>query len=209
MTLQLWSGSLYPYSASRRFRLSIVSSQDSSSDETAMELNDAMDRDIRPILDAIDDIRPYVKNIASLANMLPAIVVVGDQSSGKSSLLESLSGVQLPRGAGICTRVPLELQLRNGGAFHARLEYQKNSVEEKTVRDNIPEKEVGTAINNATIDIAGSQKDICDTPIVLRIEGPRYYDLTLIDLPGEQTTSRIRDLRDGDRCVPFSRSCHI
>lgn len=151
-----------------------------------MELNDAMDRDIRPILDAIDEIRPYVKNVADLANMLPAIVVVGDQSSGKSSLLESLSGVQLPRGAGICTRVPLELQLRSGLAFRARLEYQKSPGEEKTIRDNIAEKEVGRHINAATIDIAGSQKDICGTPIILRIEGPRYHDITLIDLPGEQ-----------------------
>lgn len=152
-----------------------------------MELIEAMDRDIRPILDAIDDIRPYVKNVNDIAQMLPAIVVVGDQSSGKSSLLEALSGVELPRGAGICTRVPLELQLRSGDAFHARLEYQKNPGEGKTVKDHIPEDEVGQEINRATIDIAGGRKDICGTPIVLRIEGPRYNDLTLIDLPGEQS----------------------
>lgn len=152
-----------------------------------MELIEAMDRDIRPILDAIDNIRPYVKRIDDIAQMLPAIVVVGDQSSGKSSLLEALSGVELPRGAGICTRVPLELQLRSGDAFHARLEYQKKPGAEKTVKDDIPEEEVGQEINDATIDLAGGKKDICGTPIILRIEGPRYHDLTLIDLPGEQT----------------------
>jgi len=31
---------------------------------------------------------------------LPSIAVVGDQSSGKSSVLEALSGVALPRGSG-------------------------------------------------------------------------------------------------------------
>uniref|UniRef100_A0A3Q0R860 Dynamin N-terminal domain-containing protein n=1 Tax=Amphilophus citrinellus TaxID=61819 RepID=A0A3Q0R860_AMPCI len=31
---------------------------------------------------------------------LPAISVIGDQSSGKSSVLEALSGVALPRGSG-------------------------------------------------------------------------------------------------------------
>lgn len=31
---------------------------------------------------------------------LPAIAVIGDQSSGKSSVLEALSGVALPRGNG-------------------------------------------------------------------------------------------------------------
>jgi hypothetical protein len=44
---------------------------------------------------------------------LPQIVVVGSQSSGKSSVIEALVGVDnlLPRGRGIVTRVPLVLQL--------------------------------------------------------------------------------------------------
>lgn len=43
---------------------------------------------------------------------LPQIVVVGGQSSGKSSVLESLVGKDfLPRGTGIVTRRPLVLQL--------------------------------------------------------------------------------------------------
>ena len=43
---------------------------------------------------------------------LPQIVVVGGQSSGKSSVLEAIVGRDfLPRGAGICTRRPLVLQL--------------------------------------------------------------------------------------------------
>ena len=43
---------------------------------------------------------------------LPSIVVVGSQSSGKSSVLESIIGREcLPRGTGIVTRRPLILQL--------------------------------------------------------------------------------------------------
>ena len=59
------------------------------------------DSQVRPILDAIDRVRPYLagENIE-----LPAIVVVGDQSSGKSSVLESISGIALPRGTNIVTR---------------------------------------------------------------------------------------------------------
>lgn len=42
---------------------------------------------------------------------LPKIVVVGDQSTGKSSLIEAMSEIKVPRGAGTCTRCPLEINL--------------------------------------------------------------------------------------------------
>ena len=35
---------------------------------------------------------------------LPMIAVIGSQSAGKSSLIESISGITLPRAAGTCTR---------------------------------------------------------------------------------------------------------
>ena len=35
---------------------------------------------------------------------LPRIVVVGKQSSGKSSVMESLTGISFPRNEGTCTR---------------------------------------------------------------------------------------------------------
>ena len=44
---------------------------------------------------------------------LPQIVVLGSQSAGKSSTIESLVGLSfLPRGTGIVTRCPLLLHLR-------------------------------------------------------------------------------------------------
>lgn len=44
---------------------------------------------------------------------LPKIVVIGDQSAGKSSLIEAISEISLPREAGTCTRCPLQIQLHN------------------------------------------------------------------------------------------------
>ena len=64
---------------------------------------------IRPLLDTVDTLR-HLK-IMQEGIQLPTIVVVGDQSSGKSSVLESLAGICLPRGDGICTRVPLIMSL--------------------------------------------------------------------------------------------------
>ena len=43
---------------------------------------------------------------------VPSIVVAGSQSSGKSSLIEALAGVALPRDTGTCTRTPIEVRLR-------------------------------------------------------------------------------------------------
>lgn len=52
---------------------------------------------VRPYIDLIDSLR-LIGIDEDLA--LPTIAVIGDQSSGKSSVLEALSGVALPRGSG-------------------------------------------------------------------------------------------------------------
>ena len=39
---------------------------------------------------------------------LPGVVVVGEQSAGKSSLLENISGIQFPRAQNTCTRMPCD-----------------------------------------------------------------------------------------------------
>ena len=41
----------------------------------------------------------------------PGVVVVGNQSAGKSSVLESLTGIAFPRDQNTCTRVPTIVQL--------------------------------------------------------------------------------------------------
>lgn len=41
--------------------------------------------------------------------MYVQLVVVGDQSSGKSSVLEALTGLPLPRDSGLCTRFPTQI----------------------------------------------------------------------------------------------------
>lgn len=60
-------------------------------------LNEQYEEKVRPCIDLIDSLRSLgvEKDLA-----LPAIAVIGDQSSGKSSVLEALSGVALPRGSG-------------------------------------------------------------------------------------------------------------
>ncbi|WVZ83861.1 hypothetical protein U9M48_030957 [Paspalum notatum var. saurae] len=133
---------------------------------------------IRPLLDAVDRLRQL--NVSQEGIELPTIVVVGDQSSGKSSVLESLAGISLPRGQGICTRVPLVMRLQHGDDEpKLRIEYGGGRVV-----DIASEAEVADAIDAATAEIAGSGKGISDAPITLVVRKKGVPDLTLVDLPG-------------------------
>ncbi|GMH13070.1 hypothetical protein Nepgr_014911 [Nepenthes gracilis] len=132
---------------------------------------------IRPLLDAVDKLR----NLKVMAEgiQLPTIVVVGDQSSGKSSVLESLAEISLPRGQGICTRVPLIMRLQNHSdpLPELFLEYNGNTVE-------TDEAHVAEAIDSATQDIAGTAKGISNVPLTLVVKKSGVPDLTMVDLPG-------------------------
>ncbi|KAI3755867.1 hypothetical protein L1987_55676 [Smallanthus sonchifolius] len=75
---------------------------------------------IRPILDAVDKLRRL--NVTQQGIPLPTIVVVGDQSSGKSSVLESLAGISLPRGQGLLEKVTTnEVNIGLGYKINERL----------------------------------------------------------------------------------------
>lgn len=132
---------------------------------------------IRPFLDAVDRLRNL--QVMKEGIQLPTIVVVGDQSSGKSSVLESLAGISLPRGQGICTRVPLIMRLQNHSSHVPELYLEFN---EKKVQ--ILESDIALAISSATDEIAGRQKGISNTPLTLVVKKEGVPDLTMVDLPG-------------------------
>ncbi|XP_058517584.1 interferon-induced GTP-binding protein Mx2 [Ochotona princeps] len=133
---------------------------------------------VRPYIDLIDSLRALGVE-QDLA--LPAITVIGDQSSGKSSVLEALSGVALPRGSGIITRCPLELKLKKqpwDQAWKGTISYQGVRL---TLEDP---SHVEREIRKAQNIIAGSNTGISHELISLEITSGEVPDLTLIDLPG-------------------------
>lgn len=67
------------------------------------------------LLRKIDQMRE--KNIGKYLP-LPQLVAVGDQSSGKSSLLESLTGISFPRGQELCTRYATQITHRRDDYDH-------------------------------------------------------------------------------------------
>lgn len=129
-------------------------------------------------------------------------VVVGSQSSGKSSVLENIVGRDfLPRGSGIVTRRPLILQLINVPSERddkpendeVHVPHTASSVagqgEWAEFHHMLGRKfrdfgEVKREIENETSRIAGSNKGINRQPINLKIYSPHVLSLTLVDLPG-------------------------
>uniref|UniRef100_A0A8C1R8I2 Dynamin-type G domain-containing protein n=1 Tax=Cyprinus carpio TaxID=7962 RepID=A0A8C1R8I2_CYPCA len=142
------------------------------------EVHSHLEENIRPYIDLIDTLRSVgiQKDLA-----LPTIVVIGDQSSGKSSVLEALSGVALPRGKGIVTRCPLELRLKKvtGVNWKAVLTYCKKKTD-LWIQHQL-HKISKTASQN---ELAGKGVGISDDLITLEVMSPDVCDLTLIDLPG-------------------------
>uniref|UniRef100_A0A4W5R2P9 Interferon-induced GTP-binding protein Mx n=1 Tax=Hucho hucho TaxID=62062 RepID=A0A4W5R2P9_9TELE len=138
---------------------------------------DQLAEKVRPFIDLIDDMRSIGidKELP-----LPTIAVVGDQSSGKSSVLETLSGVALPRGTGIVTRCPLLLQLCNDRTvkWEAVISYGG-----KVVEFDEP-SEVVRHVEHAQNVLAGKGVGICEDLITLKITSSTVCDLSLIDLPG-------------------------
>jgi dynamin 1-like protein len=130
------------------------------------------------IINKLQDVMP--STLFNSKVKLPQLVVVGSQSSGKSSIIESIVGKDfLPRGSGIVTRRPLILQLKNISKGKEWAEF--NHLPKQRFEDfgRIQEE-----IEIETARIAGGNKGISSEPIILKIFSPDVIDLTLVDLPG-------------------------
>ncbi|GAA5905228.1 hypothetical protein JCM8208_000322 [Rhodotorula glutinis] len=139
---------------------------------------------------------------------LPQIVVVGSQSAGKSSVLETIVGRDfLPRGQGIVTRRPLVLQLVHTPAPLSSAPSAQTNLGNANPNFTLPSGSEGEApqeygeflhvdkrfydfgeirkeIENETLRVAGGNKGISRLPIHLKIFSPNVLNLTLVDLPG-------------------------
>eukprot|EP01133_Synstelium_polycarpum_P006750 gene6750-7845_t len=111
---------------------------------------------------------------------LPQIVVIGSQSSGKSSVLENLVGRDfLPRGSGLVTRRPLVLQLTRIEQGQQEWGEFGHTGEKKYNFDGIRAE-----IEAETNRVAGANKAISSDPIILKVFSPNVIPLTLVDTPG-------------------------
>ncbi|XP_046565196.1 interferon-induced GTP-binding protein Mx-like [Haliotis rubra] len=139
--------------------------------------------EVRPLIDLVDKLRGY--GLDRDIN-LPAVAVIGDQSAGKSSVLEAISGVQLPRGTGIVTRCPLEMRMKHSedeDKWEGKIMY-KDKHDELHKEDIQDRESVGDLVRKAQDEMTDCEKGISDDLITLEVTSSDVPDLTLIDLPG-------------------------
>lgn len=142
---------------------------------------------------------------------LPKIAVIGNQSAGKSSLIEAISQIKLPRASGTCTRCPMEVFLRRSSqTWRAKvsLRFDHNDSRAKKSEPNSfaeteKKEEITLILRRAQLAILNPGKSVeefkylddsqCDeynpsqkfsqSTVVLEITGADV-DVTFIDLPG-------------------------
>ncbi|RWA06466.1 hypothetical protein EKO27_g8647 [Xylaria grammica] len=153
----------------------------------------------RLVLDTIAQVRKCgLESILSL----PQLVVCGDQSAGKSSVLEALTEIPFPRNDNLCTRFATEISLRRGPSDtltiriipdEARSPNEKQSI--KAFVESITDfRDLPRVMDLAMVAMGIANKDEPDTlaptrafardTLSIEIEGPSRPQLTLVDIPG-------------------------
>ncbi len=143
------------------------------------------------LLDEIDSLR--LQGISEFV-FLPQIVVCGDQSSGKSSVLEAISGVPFPRSDTLCTRFATEVILRKApttGATVSIVPSQDASGADRSKLLAFRESLQGLGefpdlVERSKSEMGASATGKAFSRNILRVEisGPTMPRLTLVDLPG-------------------------
>ncbi|KAJ3579793.1 hypothetical protein NPX13_g774 [Xylaria arbuscula] len=155
-------------------------------DEEALgELNSSA---AEALLDTIDSLREL--QVGEIVN-LPQIIVVGDQSSGKSSVLEAISGLSFPTKGDLCTRFATELVIRRGPETKINVRIIANSPDSTSPRlyrrSTFNRETLGEIIREATERMgirSGSAKRFSRDVLRIELTGPDVVSLTLVDLPG-------------------------
>ena len=129
---------------------------------------------------------------------LPQIAVMGDTSSGKSSLLSSLSGIQFPSNDELTTRCPARLHMSRSRdtsskeffasvhiKWHEDSKYEEPFAKlefhgENDVKQNLPS---GIAAAQKFI-VEKSKREVCFDVVEIQYTSSSSLDLTVIDLPG-------------------------
>ena len=146
----------------------------------------------KELLDTIDNLRHL--GVGKLFD-LPQLIVCGVQSSGKSSVMEAISGVPFPRAGRLCTRFPTEVVLRPASSTSVTVTIHPAGTREGDERekllafkqvfnsyDEFPD--VFTKASEAMGLPEAGVSAFSDDIMKVEVRGPEQPQLTLVDLPG-------------------------
>ncbi|KAK0260156.1 hypothetical protein LTR35_018028 [Friedmanniomyces endolithicus] len=148
-------------------------------------------KDQGELLDIIDGLRSQGLNSYI---SLPQLVVCGDQSAGKSSVLEGISGVAFPTKDNLCTRFATEVVLRRDAESRVHVTIVPDGDRTDEEKEELRSFKAPTSsledlpgLLEMAKDRMGLNRDgKAFSKDILRIElsGPDQPHLTLVDLPG-------------------------
>ena len=163
--------------------------------ETTSSLEGLQSVEQRNVLNIIDQLRKC--GLESTLS-LPQIVVCGDQSAGKSSVLEALTEVPFPRNDNLCTRFATEIILRRAARDAITIKVIPDTERPQAEREHIEAfqesisdfEELPSLMDKATTRMGINQNPLSKSRafakdvLSVEIEGPSRPQLTLVDLPG-------------------------
>jgi hypothetical protein len=147
-------------------------------------------KDHRDLLDIIDKLRS--QGISRFVD-LPQIIVCGDQSSSKSSVLEAISGMSFPTKDNLCTRFATELVLRRHPSVSVKVHIHpgldRSDEEKKRLHAFayiLHDFDISGVVEEAknAMGINGNDKVFSTDILRVEISGPSQPHLTMVDMPG-------------------------
>jgi len=149
--------------------------------------------DIRPLLDLNDSLPALLQGKIDF----PIIASCGMQSHGKSSTLESITHISLPKGEGTVTVCPIKISLRNArDEEFARIKFEldKNDKYEKITLDQIADKimEYQNKVRQKH-NVNEKENKLFDEVIQVEVNRKNAPNLTLYDLPGLNFNEKIKE----------------
>ncbi len=169
-----------------------------------------LDEEPRQLLNAIDSLRSL--GVDSYVE-LPQIIVVGDQSSGKSSVLEAISRFKFPSRDGLCTRFATELVLSTSLVQKVRASIIRSGPDRGKDDAHTPTDSIDAPDFSADGLAAIFEKltkpmglglngtDFTEDVLRVEIQGPDLPQLTLIDLPGFYQSGTEEQSTEGRKVV--------
>ena len=170
-------------------------------------LNQLLDADQEKLLDLIENLRDYSVNEHV---ELPQVIICGDRSCGKSSVLEGILGQNFPRGEGPCTTFATEFVLRRTepqitvniipADTKPGKEFKKTYYTSKNL-----EKLINSAKSHLQEVHKVPERSFFKDTLRIEVSNPNRPPLTFVELPGLISTNEDQPKEDIDVVYDLAR----